>query len=52
MDALRFSEEVEEALRKEASNQLASTWSWMKEILNTLEQQLSMGDDFDTKVIL
>jgi len=47
---LSFSEDVRRALQKEANEQLASTWSWMKEILNTLEKQLNVGDEFDTKV--
>lgn len=50
MPPLVFSDEVENALRKEASEQLHSTWSWMKGILTTLEEQLNMGEDFDTKV--
>lgn len=46
---LSFGEDVKKALQREANEQLRSTWEWMSEILSTLEQQLSMGDEFDTK---
>ena len=50
MKPIVFSDSVEKALQREANDQLASTWCWMKEILDTLENQLHMGDGFDTKV--
>ena len=50
MKPLSFSEDVEKALQREANEQLKSTWQWMSEILSTLEHQLNMGDEFDTKV--
>lgn len=51
MKPIVFSDSVEKALQKEANEQLASTWGWMKDILDTLEGQLDTGDAFDTKVL-
>ena len=51
MKPIVFSDSVEKALQREANEQLASTWCWMKEILDTLEDQLNVGDSFDTKVV-
>lgn len=35
---------------EEADQLLARNWQWMRQILDSLEKQLKVGEKFDTKV--
>lgn len=46
---LEFNNTVEETLMNEAQHVLDKSWKWMRNVLDMLEQQLTVGEEFDTK---
>lgn len=50
MKPLEFNNTVEETLMNEAQHVLDKSWKWMRNVLDMLEQQLTVGEEFDTKV--
>ncbi|XP_047133859.1 uncharacterized protein LOC100207024 isoform X1 [Hydra vulgaris] len=49
LQPIKLTNEVELELMKEAKKILSGSWIWMNNILNSLEKQLEVGQNFDTK---